>query len=261
MIIEEGTDVKKKANKSYYTLDINLKQVNFLDRRVYEREEGVYYPSVTSILNFMPKDKWFEEWLKDVGHNADLIRNKAGREGSQVHEAAERLIDGEQIDWMDKNGRAIYNLKVWEMINRFVDFWKTVAPEPVHVEQFLYSDEHKFAGTTDLVVKMGDELWMLDIKTSNSLHRTYDMQLAAYSKAFEEITGNKIDRAGIIWLKSAKRGPGKKKDSYQGAGWEIKFVNDIDVSFEEFLLVYEIFKLENKNLEPKFRSYPTSLKL
>jgi len=108
---------------------------------------------------------------------------------------------------------------------------------------------------------MGDELWMLDIKTSNNLHKTYDMQLAAYSKAYEEITGNKIDRAGIIWLKSSKRGPGRTKDSYQGAGWEVKFVKDIDTSFKEFILVYEIFKLENKDLEPKFKTYPTSLKL
>lgn len=261
MIIEEGTDVKKKANKSYYTLDIKLKQVNFLDKRVYEREEGVYYPSVTSILNFMPKDKWFEEWLKDVGHNADLIRNKAGREGTQVHEAAERLIAGEEIKWMDKYGKANYNLKVWEMINRFVDFWKNLNPEPIHVEQFLYSDEHKFAGTTDLLVKVGDETWMLDIKTSNSLHKTYDMQLSAYCKAYTEITGNKVDRAGVIWLKSSKRGPSKKEGVYQGSGWEIKFVDDIDRAFQEFLMVYELFKLENKNLEPKFRSFPTSLKL
>jgi len=59
-------------------LDFNpdLKQINFLDRRVYKRGEGVYYPSVTTILQYMPKNKFFETWMKDVGHNADLIMRK-----------------------------------------------------------------------------------------------------------------------------------------------------------------------------------------
>ncbi len=48
------------------------KQVNVLDSRFYRRE-GNYYPSVTSVLNYFPKNQFFHSWLKDVGHNSDII--------------------------------------------------------------------------------------------------------------------------------------------------------------------------------------------
>ena len=64
--------------------------------RFYSRN-GNYYPSVTNILQFMPKNKYFENWLKDVGHNADIIARRAAEEGTQVHDAAERYLKGEKL--------------------------------------------------------------------------------------------------------------------------------------------------------------------
>ena len=126
-----------------------LQQINFLDRRVYKRSEGVYYPSVTTILQYMPKNKFLESWLKDVGHSADLIMRRAGKEGTQVHEAAEALVKGEEISWMDNYGNAKYSQIVWEMILKFYDFWSTYKPELLSTEDFVYSDEFKYAGKVD----------------------------------------------------------------------------------------------------------------
>ena len=64
------------------------------------------------------------------------------------------------------------------------------------------------------------EKWLLDIKTSNSLHASQDLQLAAYAQAWNETFEEKIEKTGIIWLKSSKRGEGKG-DKMQGKGWEI----------------------------------------
>ena len=81
------------------------KQVNILDSRFYKRNNK-YYPSVTSILNYFPKNKFFHEWLKDVGHNADIIASKAAAEGTQVHNAIESFLQGEEINWLDEYGNA-----------------------------------------------------------------------------------------------------------------------------------------------------------
>ena len=201
-------------------LDFNpeLQQINFLDRRVYKRSEGVYYPSVTTILQYMPKNKFFDTWLKDVGHNADYIMKKAGKEGTQVHEAAEKLVKGEEVSWMDDYGNARYSQLVWEMILKFAEFWNTYKPELISTEDFVWSDTYKYAGTADLVVKMDGEVWLLDLKTSNSIHKSYDLQLASYAKALEECKGIKIERTGIIWLKAHTRSASKKKGVYQGKG-------------------------------------------
>ena len=260
-MIKQGMNILDQNAKKRLDFNPELKQINFLDRRVYKRSEGVYYPSVTTILQYMPKNKFFESWLKDVGHNADFIMRRAGKEGTQVHEAAEALVKGEEVSWMDDYGNAKYSQIVWEMILKFHDFWSTHKPELISTEDFVWSDKHKYAGTADLVVKMYDQTWLLDIKTSNSIHKSYDLQLASYAKALEESKGIKIDRTGIIWLKAQSRGPSKQKKVIQGKGWKVLQIDEIDKNFELFKMIYELYKLENPVTEPIYNSYPTTIKL
>jgi len=260
-MIKQGMNILEQNEKKRLDFQPQLKQINFLDRRVYKRSEGVYYPSVTTILQYMPKNKFFESWLKDVGHNADLIMRRAGKEGTQVHEACEKLVLGEEVNWMDDYGNAKYSQIVWEMIIKFYEFWNTYKPELISTEDFVFSDEYKFAGTADLVVKMDGETWLLDLKTSNSLHKSYDLQLAAYAKALEETKGIKIDRTGIIWLKANTRSASKKKGVYQGKGWQIKVIDEIDYNFDLFQTIYKLYNLENPTVEPIYNSYPTTLKI
>ena len=260
-MIQQGMNILKENAKSRLEFKPQLQQINFLDRRVYKRSEGVYYPSVTTILQYMPKNKFFESWLKDVGHNADLIMRRAGKEGTQVHEAAEALVKGEEVSWMDDYGNAKYSQIVWEMILKFHEFWTTYKPELISTEDFVFSDEYKYAGTADLVVRMDGEVWLLDLKTSNSLHKSYDLQLAAYAKALKETKDIEIERTGIIWLKAQSRGPSKKEGVYQGKGWKIKVVDEIDYNFDLFETIYKLYNLENPTVEPIYNSYPTTIKL
>ena len=260
-MIKQGMNILEQNEKKRLDFNPELKQINFLDRRVYKRGEGVYYPSVTTILQYMPKNKFFETWMKDVGHNADLIMRKAGKEGTQVHEAAEALVRGEEVTWMDDYGRAKYSQVVWEMILKFYEFWSTYKPELISTEDFVWSDKHKYAGTADLVVKLDGKVWLLDLKTSNSLHKSYDLQLASYAVALKESKGIEIERTGIIWLKSYTRSASKKKGVYQGKGWQIKNIDKIEENFELFKLIYKLYTLENPNTEHIYNSYPTTLKL
>ena len=258
-MIEKGNNIHKHPQLKRI-VEHNGEQINFLDQRFYKTETGEYYPSVTSILNFYPKNGFFHAWLKDVGHNSDIIARKAADEGTQVHNAIEAFLEGKEIKWMDDKGHAIYNLDVWRMILRFSDFWKTHNPELIASEIHLLSHEHKYAGTCDLVVKLNDKIWLLDIKTSNSLHTSYNLQLSAYAKAWNEKYDDKIEETGIIWLKSSKRG--SKEGKLQGNGWEvIQGDKTIDEYFTMFKNIYEIYLLENPNQKPIFESYPTSIKL
>jgi hypothetical protein len=235
------------------------KQVNVLDSRFYRRE-GNYYPSVTSVLNYFPKNQFFHSWLKDVGHNSDIIAAKAAGEGTQVHTAVDAFLNGEEITWIDEYGNAKYNLDVWRMILKFADFWNTHKPELIATEYHLFSDEHKYAGTADLVVRLFDNIWLLDLKTSNSLHTSYDLQLAAYATAWNETHDEKVTHTGILWVKANTRSEGKG-DKIQGKGWELKVVNDIEKNFTMFKNIYEIYTLENPNFKPVTETLPTSVKI
>ena len=235
------------------------KQINVLDSRFYRRN-GKYYPSVTSILNYFPKNHFFHSWLKDVGHNSDIIAAKAAGEGTQAHNAIDAFLNGEEIQWIDEFGNAKYSLEVWKMILKFAEFWNTYKPELIAGEYHLFSDQHEFAGTADLIVRFQEKLWLLDIKTSNSLHTAYDLQLAAYATAWNETHNEKIERTGVLWLKASTRGEGKG-DNIQGKGWQLKVVDNIEKNFKMFQNIQEIYKLENPDFKPMTELLPTSVKL
>jgi hypothetical protein len=259
MIDKNVNIIKDPKIKRIVEYSADNKQINVLDQRFYRRNEE-YYPSVSSILNYFPKNQFFHSWLKDVGHNSDIIASKAAAEGTQVHNAVESFINGNEINWIDEYGNAIYSLDVWKMILKFADFWNTHKPELIATEYHLFSDNHKYAGTADLVVKLKGKVWLMDVKTSNSLHTSYDLQLASYAKAWNETHDTPIEETGILWLKASTRGEGKG-DVIQGKGWQLKTIGDIDRNFEMFLKVYDIYKLENPDAKPATELLPISIKL
>jgi len=248
----------KKQYQRILQISEDSKQITLPDSRYYQRN-GEYYPSITYILQYYPKGKHFEDWLKQVGNNADYIVRKAAEEGTQTHELCEAYLNGEELNFLSSSGDPKYDINIWQMFLRFVEFWETFNPTLIETEIHLFSDELKVAGTCDLIVEINDKLWVLDIKTSNHLHTTYDFQTAIYGKCYEECFGKKIDHRGILWLKSSKRGP--KKDKMQGKGWEII---ESSRTYEEDLNLFKtikiIFDLENPNHSPSFTEFKTSVR-
>jgi genome maintenance exonuclease 1 len=260
-MIEQGVKIYKKSVTRVLEIDQDAKQVNFLDTRFYKKGEK-YYPSVTSVLQYFPKNKFFENWLKDVGHNSDIIVRKAANEGTQVHEAIEDYLLGKEITWLNEYNEAKYSMDVWKNILKFDEFWKQVKPTLIESEIHLFSDEAKIAGTCDLVLEVDGEIWILDIKTSNSLHTSQDLQIAAYAKMWNETFEEKVVRAGILWLKSSKRGPDKSGKKIQGKGWEVyESSRSIEENWDFFQKILDLYHLENPDAKPAFESFPLSVKL
>lgn len=260
-MIEKNVNIHKKSVKRLVEVNTEGKRVNILDNRYYYRNEK-YYPSVTSILQYMPKGKFFENWLKDVGHNADIIARRAADEGTQVHDAIERYLQGEKICFLNEDGYSKYSLDVWKMILKFHEFWTNFKPILIESEIHLYSDIYMYAGTCDLVLEINGEKWLLDIKTSNSLHVSQDLQLSAYAQAWNELFEEKIERIGILWLKSSKRGEDKKNNKIQGKGWEV-YESDktIEENFKIFEYVHELYKLEHPDPKPISDQFPTEIQI
>lgn len=251
---------KRIVNK-IHEIDTELKQVNFLDQRFYLRNNE-YYPSITRILQSYPKGDHFNNWLKDHGHSSDFIAKRAAETGTKTHNLIERYLKGEKLDWLAKDGTANYELDVWKMTLRFVGFWEKYKPTLIHSEIHLHSDIHKIAGTCDLVLEMNDEMWLLDIKTSNHMQNSYDLQTSAYTVCWNEMFEEKITRNGVIWLKSNKHKEDTKGIRIQGKGWEIReSERSIEENWELFTHVHALYKIENPNDKPIFNSFPLSIKM
>jgi hypothetical protein len=262
MINKANNIFRDKRLKMIVETDPELRQITLPDARYYQRSPGIYYPSVTTILGYFPKGAFFETWLKDSGHNADFIMRRAGDEGTQVHNAAEKILKGEEIRWIESDGHVNYNTHVWRMVLSFYDFWSTYKPTLLLSEEFMFSDTHKYSGTLDLLVELNGKKWIIDIKTSTAIHTSHFLQMSAYVKAYEERYMQKVDNVGILWLKSSKKGPDKTGKRIQGAGWELKEGDkSIDQYFDMFLHTYETYKMMHPEQEIEMLTLPNSIKL
>ena len=167
----------KKTYKTQYNRVLEIsedsKQITLPDSRYYRRN-GEYYPSITYVLQYYPKGKHFEDWLKQVGNNADHIAKKSADEGTQVHQMCEDYLNGEELNFLSSSGNPQYDTNIWQMFLKFVEFWETFNPTLIETEVHLFSDELKVAGTCDLVVEIDGELWILDIKTSTKGWSDYE---------------------------------------------------------------------------------------
>ena len=252
---------KKNIKKSYdriLEISEDAQQITMPDSRYYRRN-GNYYPSVTYVLSYYPKGKFFEDWLKKVGYASDYIVKKAGEEGTQVHEMIESYLEGEELKFLNNFGRPQYHPEVWQMFLRFVDWWEEYKPTLIETEVHLFSDKLKVAGTCDMVCEIDNELWIIDFKTSNHLQTTYDLQTAVYGKCYEECYGKKADRYGILWLKSSKRKPAQGK--MQGKGWEMyESSRTQEENLDIFLTVKKLFELDNTRHTHIFTEFSTSAK-
>lgn len=246
-----------------------IKQINFADSRYYTVDGVKFFPSVTEVLSVFPKGFGFEQWLKDTGSNAKEIADRAAKIGSKIHQITEYLNEGQEIKWADEAGNAQYSIDEWKMLLRFADFWKKCTPTLVANEQSFCSPTLRIGGTLDRVVMIGGKRWLIDIKTSNYLHKTHELQLAAYSELWNESNPNvPIEYTGVLWLKSTVRTNKIDIDKmeYQGVteagAWQLKtFDRHYTDAFKIFLHTQAIWEEENPTYKPMNLILPDTIKL
>jgi hypothetical protein len=252
-------EIIKERNKNYQ-VDLQARQLTFLDNRFYLTAAGNYLPSVSTILEAYPKSAAFYDWLKKNGEESDTIRDEAGRRGSVVHKLTEEYDLGLEVELMDANGYIAYKLNEWAMFERFVQFRKRFPMEIMHSEMNLCSDQLGFAGTLDRVVSFEGKTILIDIKTSNTIYPSYWLQLAAYEKLLAIEAGIQVDDSAILWLNAKTKTEGKK-GTYQGEGYQLILRGeDSTKDYTLFEATKQLWLAENGNAKPRQTSYQLSHK-
>jgi len=236
--------------------DTDLEVITCLDERYYFKD-GIYSPSVTTVLDVYPKGFGFQQWLKDLGHNSEEVLRRAAERGSRVHAALEKIATGGAVRW-EVDGVFEFSLDEWKMINKGVEFLKEFVAEIDAVEISIVSGG--VGGTIDLICRIGGEVWLIDWKTGNGIYPSHHIQAAKYANMYGNETGMNIPHVGILHLNAKTRGPGRG-GAIQGAGWQLIEVEDRERKLELFDHVFEIWKAENPNAQPKNLTYPGVLKL
>ena len=88
--------MKHFSHVSPYESIPSLNRVHHDGKRFYENE-GVYYPSVTTVLGaYQPTVDFLTEWRKRVGNEeADKVSYVASERGTRFHELCEKYLDNE----------------------------------------------------------------------------------------------------------------------------------------------------------------------
>ena len=183
--------IHEKIDMGYETLD----RTDAPDGRRYVTLEGKNYPSVTTVLGLVNRDKILE-WRKKVGEEkANQIGLQATNRGSAVHSIIEKYLHGEDTsDFLPHIQQSLQNLK--PLIDKHVT--KVFATECP-----LYSDHLQLAGTCDAIVEWDGVPTIVDWKTSRRPKKkanipNYFMQLSAYAVMWEERTGMPCNNTRIV---------------------------------------------------------------
>jgi hypothetical protein len=145
------------------------------------------YPkwSARSVAEYVAQNREAIELLYDMGELPMVAalkdvpwqqRDEAGNRGTEVHNLAERYVQGEQIEVPDEIAGHV------EACARFIEEWDI---QPVLVEECVGSREHQYAGKLDLVA---DSKYaprsIFDYKTAKSgIYGDTAFQLVAYAMA------------------------------------------------------------------------------
>jgi hypothetical protein len=111
-------------------------------------------------------------------------RDAAGVRGTAVHEAAETDADHDDVP---ENAQ-----KAYAQYRRWVEDYR---PNIIAKEFQVFNDWDLYGGSADLIAEVNGVVYLIDIKTSTSLHHDYRLQLAAYRFGKFCIDGDDVDVA------------------------------------------------------------------
>jgi ATP-dependent exoDNAse (exonuclease V) beta subunit len=177
-------------------LQFELKQINAETGRRYNTPSGNSYPSITTVLSHSTDKTFLIEWRKRVGdEEANRIVKKSTSRGTKLHKICENYLLNELNDF-----------KIKTMMPDVKDFFLQLKPhidenvgDVYGLEQPLYSDRLKIAGTTDCIAEWNGKLSVIDYKNSRRIKeedqiQNYFIQCTAYAEMFGDITKRPIEQ-------------------------------------------------------------------
>jgi len=158
--------------------------------RYYEIEKGVSYPSVTSVISFITREK-FAEWRAKVGNEEANRKTKhATTRGTKLHKLFEVYLQNGDYESLSE-----YEEPLIQLMFRAAKFYLDTRLDAIYQQETnMYSSKLCLAGTVDLICEVDGELAIVDFKTSEKSKpeewlEDYFVQLSAYWAMFSERTG------------------------------------------------------------------------
>lgn len=174
----------------------------------YTLTNGNHSPRVTEILSQMLHEEYLLSWANSLGFKHIGYRsymNEAANKGTYSHMAIERFLKNREFPDINKCA-GLYPEKIVSTVRStfsgFMKWWEKLNKN--HTVDIVCSEEKLvhpyFSGTCDCVLKIDDEYWLIDFKTSNHMNYKYTLQLSAYGYLLKELKDITISRYVVLML-------------------------------------------------------------
>jgi len=164
---------------------------------------------------------WVEEIIEQARRRPDQLRDQAADFGTQAHVLIEQIIQGLEPD---------IPVEMEPVVQSFTNWRQDSGLDIQLTETMVYSGKYRYAGAMDAVAYRNGQLVALDWKTGNGLYPEHLLQVAAYAKALEEMSGESVTEAWAVKL-------GKKAPEF-----EARKVGDLDTAFIAFRAALYLWK-------------------
>jgi ATP-dependent exoDNAse (exonuclease V) beta subunit len=179
---------------------LKIREPTLLDREDghwYQTKFDKIYPSINTILSATAPDEkksglalWKEN---EPAHQ--YITAQSQHIGTQSHQIIEDYLT-------NKLNLQEFDLLPIAHFNNLKPYLENID-DVTCIEQRMYSDKLKVAGTSDLIAKYNGELSIIDYKTKrkpqvDEYMYEYYLQTTCYAQMFQEVTGQKINQVVIL---------------------------------------------------------------
>jgi hypothetical protein len=174
-------------------------------REAYKTSDGKRVPSVTTILSRFKESGGLLHWANQCGLNGQTLedaRVPAASAGTMAHDLVEAHINGRELP--DLHGDPDTVAKARAAFDVYMRWQEQTRIAFRHTEVSLVSEEHRFGGRLDAVGVVGNELVLIDWKTSAAIYSDYLQQMAAYALLWEETYPDQPITGGFHLCRFAK---------------------------------------------------------
>jgi hypothetical protein len=208
----------------------------------YYLKAGARVPSVTTILGRFKDSASLIHWAWEQGSKGvdyRQLRDAAAGVGTVAHAMVEGFIDGKSAAECYQIARTLPpegEARAVSSFNAYKQWQSNFQVNIVSQEIQLVSEQHRYGGTPDAVGMIGNQLVLLDWKTSNGIYTDYLVQLAAYKNLWEENFPERPLTGGFHLLRFAK----------EHGDFTHHYFAGLDNAWRQFLLFREAYEIDKE---------------
>lgn len=211
----------------------------------YFLKDGTRVPGTTTVIGRFKESGGLLQWAFQQGkaNKSHLYEeaNKAADIGTCAHGMVEMRIKGQSDSEIATYACATLaddamRRKAYSAFDAYETWAKNFSIQIIEQEAQLVSEQHRYGGTLDAIGIIGNQLVLLDWKTSNAVYSDYLVQLAAYANLWTENKPDQPITGGFHLLRFSKE---------HGDFAHHHFPN-LDNAWKQFLLFREAYEIDKE---------------